>query len=63
MSICPKTMKPCIDDLCRGSGCLEMNGYPMLKVCVVCKGFIDDEISDCGTCTCDDDDSLDDEDY
>lgn len=37
---------------------MEMNGYPMLRVCPNCKGLIDDEISDCGTCTCDDEELL-----
>lgn len=43
-----------MDDLCHGSGCLQMNGYPMLQHCSVCGGLIDEEISDCSTCTCDD---------
>lgn len=53
--LCPKTNKPCCDDLCHGSGCLEMDGYPMLKICDRCGGTIDEEIHDCGTCSCDDD--------
>lgn len=55
MSICPRTGHACPDDLCHGSGCMEMDGYPMLRVCDVCHGTIDEEIPDCGTCTCDDD--------
>jgi len=33
-----------------------MDGYPMLKICDFCKGTIDEEIPDCSTCTCDDED-------
>lgn len=51
---CPKDGSACCDDLCHGGGCLEMNGYPMLAECNVCGGTIDEEIPDCGTCTCDD---------
>lgn len=60
--LCPKDMKPCCDDLCHGGGCLEMEGYPMLGVCDFCGGVIDDEIPDCSTCTCGDEDDYD-EDY
>ena len=56
MSLCPKDGKPCCDDLCHGSGCLRMDGYPMLEVCDHCNGIIDEEMPDCGTCTCCDDD-------
>ncbi len=55
MSICPKDGSACCDDLCHGAGCLQMDGYQMLDICHVCKGTIDHEIEDCGTCTCDDD--------
>jgi hypothetical protein len=54
--ICPKDDTPCCDDLCLLGGCLQMDGYPMLKVCNICGGTIDEEILDCGTCTCDFDD-------
>ena len=54
MAICPKDGTACPDDLCHGSGCLQMNGYAMLQVCDFCGGTIDEEIPDCGTCTCDD---------
>lgn len=54
--ICPKTMKDCCDDLCHGSGCLEMEGYPMLSVCDGCGGLIDDEADIYTTCECDADD-------
>jgi hypothetical protein len=57
--ICPKTMKGCCDDLCHGAGCLQMDGYAMLSRCDHCGGLIDEEIPDCGTCTCDDDDYYD----
>lgn len=51
--ICPKDGSACCDDLCHGAGCLQMDGYPMLSRCDVCGGLIDEEIPDCGTCTCD----------
>lgn len=53
--ICPKSGMGCPDDLCHGGGCMEMDGYPMLSVCAVCGGTVDDEIQDCGTCSCDND--------
>jgi hypothetical protein len=31
-----------------------MNGYAMLLVCDVCKGIIDEEIPECSSCTCQD---------
>jgi hypothetical protein len=33
-----------------------MGRYAMLRVCDVCKGIIDEEMPDCGSCTCDGDD-------
>jgi len=54
MLVCPKDCKQCWDDLCRGSGCMRMDGYPMLEKCSSCGGFIDDEIMECSTCTCED---------
>lgn len=56
MSICPKDLKPYVDDLCHGGGCLAMDGYPMLQICDVCHGLIDEEIPECSTCTCEDED-------
>jgi len=53
--ICPKDGTACPDDLCHGSGCLQMGGYPMLSRCDHCGGTIDHEIPSCGTCSCDDD--------
>lgn len=35
MRVCPVDMKPCIDDLCRGSGCL-LGGGDMWEVCDFC---------------------------
>lgn len=52
---CPKDGKACMNDLCHGAGCLVMDGYAMLAVCDFCGGMIDEEIPDCGTCTCDGD--------
>lgn len=52
---CPKDGSACCDDLCHGAGCIQMDGYAMLAECDVCGGLVDEEIPDCGTCTCDDD--------
>ena len=57
MSICPKNNQPCMDDMCRGSGCMEMDGYAMLQRCQFCNGTIDEELPECSTCTCEDDDN------
>lgn len=54
--ICPKDGSACVDDLCRGSGCMAMDGYPMLEMCRVCGGLIDHENPSIGTCSCDDGD-------
>lgn len=51
--LCPSDGKPCCDDLCHGGGCIQMDGYAMLKVCDICGGQIDEEIPECSTCTCD----------
>lgn len=48
--LCPKDSKPCLDDLCHGAGCLQMDGYPMLVQCDRCG----DLIEDCSSCTCED---------
>ena len=55
MLVCPKNGYACMDDICRGSGCIEMDGYQMLRQCDFCGGWIDAEIPECSTCTCDDD--------
>lgn len=39
-----------------------MKERPMLRRCDSCGGTIDDEIPDCGTCTCDHDDDYYDDD-
>lgn len=51
---CPKDFKPCIDDLCRGGGCLEMGGAQMYEKCIGCGAFISDDDHD--ACTCEEDD-------
>lgn len=34
---CPATMKPaCIDDMCRGGGCMEMQGAELVYYCTDC---------------------------
>jgi hypothetical protein len=57
--LCPKDGLGCCDDLCHSSGCLRMNGYTMLRGCDFCKGIIDEEITDCSTCTCEGEDDYD----
>lgn len=36
MAFCPATLKPCIDDLCYGGGCLRLGGEEMLTPCSGC---------------------------
>ena len=46
-SYCPKDLKPCPDDVCRGSGsCLEIDA-PLLKKCPRCGALFDDEVLFC----------------
>lgn len=61
MSICPKDLRPCCDDLCYSGGCIQMDGYPMLQQCHVCGGLVDEENPDLATCKCDWGDDYDDE--
>lgn len=35
--LCPKTLKPCCDDICHGSGCLA-TGSEMIPTCGKCGG-------------------------
>lgn len=52
MSYCPKDFRPCIDDLCYGGGCIEMDGAPMYNKCAGCGKFVSDDDHD--NCICDD---------
>jgi hypothetical protein len=38
--LCPHTLKPCMDDICRGSGCMEYpgGGIDMIPQCHLCGG-------------------------
>lgn len=38
--LCPKTLKACPDDLCRGSGCMAYpgGGIDMIPTCHLCGG-------------------------
>ena len=45
--ICPKDMKPCIDDLCYGGGCIEMNGAPMYYRCACGQLVSDGDMDNC----------------
>ena len=47
---CPKDLKPCIDDLCYGGGCMERNGAEMLYRRSGCKALISE--GDMWDCTC-----------
>lgn len=43
--ICPKTFKPCIDDICYAGGCMLLQGEPMLERCPGCGAIVSsDEI-------------------
>lgn len=62
--LCPKDMKPCIDDLCRGCGECIRTRTPMMELCPGCGqptelggGGIND------FCTCPPDEPLDDEEF
>jgi hypothetical protein len=46
MAICPNDLKPCLDDLCYGSGCLRLPGVPMLTACTGCGALIGTDGSD-----------------
>jgi len=48
---CPKDLKPCIDDLCYGGGCIRMDGAPMYSRCDGCGALISED--DHEDCTCD----------
>lgn len=45
--ICPKDMKPCIDDLCYGGGCIAMDGAAMYYRCNCGQLVSDDDHFDC----------------
>ena len=60
-SICPKDCKPCIDDLCRGSGTCMRTGTEMWEQCSICHQVYSEEYG--VECACDpDDDYADDDD-
>lgn len=50
MGYCPKDMKPCIDDLCHGGGCLEMEGAPMYYRCNGCGKLVSEDDTDLCEC-------------
>lgn len=56
MAICPATLQPCIDDLCRAGGCLRMPDVPPLMKCV-CNELVGIDGSDpLDACACYEDD-------
>lgn len=44
--LCPKDFMGCCDDICRGSGCIEMDGQEMVYQCPEC-GEIESFPFDC----------------
>lgn len=53
MAICPADGHPCIDDICYGSGCLKMDGEPMLERCRGgCGALVAIDGSDSEDCDC-----------
>lgn len=63
MAICPATLKPCSDDICRGNHCLKLPSAPVLTRCNGCNQLVALDGSDNGACVCepDYDDGKDDE--
>lgn len=57
MGVCPADFKPCIDDVCYGSGCLRLRGsVPVLVPCNGCGQLVGIDGTDpCDACQCDDD--------
>jgi hypothetical protein len=53
MAICPATMKPCVDDICYGGGCLLAPGVPLLTRCGGCGQLVGIDGTDPGdACEC-----------
>ena len=50
-NLCPKDFLPCCDDLCRGGGCIAMDGAELYWSCSGCGAIVSDE--DMDNCTCD----------
>ena len=45
--LCPKDLKPCVDDLCRGSGCV-LTGEALYEKCHGCGALVsEDDHDDC----------------
>ena len=51
--LCPVDMKNCPDDMCRGSGCMQMQGADLYRYCDGCKQPISDD--DDWACECEPD--------
>jgi hypothetical protein len=52
MGICPKDFLPCCDDICRGGGCIRLQGMPMYTRCNGCNQPVAIDGSDDDMCTC-----------
>lgn len=54
MAVCPATLKPCIDDLCYGNGCMrrEAYGVSLLTPCTGCGKLIAMDGSETDECEC-----------
>lgn len=50
MGYCPKDLKPCIDDLCHGGGCIECNGEPLYYPCGGCGKLVSEDDGDLCVC-------------
>lgn len=39
--VCPKDLRGCCDDICRGAGCIRLLGEPMIYWCKKCGEYSD----------------------
>ena len=46
---CPRDLRPCIDDLCYGGGCIELDGAPLYTRCA-CGALVSED--DHEACSC-----------
>ena len=51
MGYCPKDLKPCIDDLCHGGGCIECEGEALYYKCDGCGKLVSEDDNE--MCECD----------
>lgn len=53
MAHCPATLRYCIDDLCRWSGCFKLHGESILTKCNGCGKLVALDGSNNDDCECD----------